>query len=72
MHDLHDTVDLRVWNDIAVVCIKSLKVIWWVGLGIALASFVAVAGEQGLELRSELKTEYGLDKEKNSEGGAKE
>jgi len=40
---------------------KSLRVIWWMCLGISLASLLAVPLERGLELRKELETEYGMD-----------
>ena len=40
---------------------KSLRVIWWVGLGISIVGFFAVGFERGLELRTTLDTEYGMD-----------
>ncbi|KAI0388905.1 MFS general substrate transporter [Xylariaceae sp. FL0594] len=46
---------------VGVVYERSLRVIWWVGLGISLASLLAVPLQKGLELRTELKTEYGIE-----------
>ncbi|KAK3293114.1 major facilitator superfamily domain-containing protein [Chaetomium fimeti] len=40
---------------------ESLRVIWWLCLGISLVSLLAVPVMRGLELRKELETEYGLD-----------
>ncbi|KAI1656232.1 major facilitator superfamily domain-containing protein [Daldinia decipiens] len=61
VHTIRSTLDLGVWVETRDVYTKSLRIIWWVGLGISLASFFAVAGEEGLELRKELETEYGIN-----------
>ena len=39
----------------------SLRTIWWVGFGITVVGFFALAAERGLELRKESEIEYGLE-----------
>ncbi|CAG8960192.1 hypothetical protein HYFRA_00010671 [Hymenoscyphus fraxineus] len=51
----------EVWSEVVDVYSKSLKTIWWVGLGLSIVGFIAVGGERGLELRKDLETEYGID-----------
>ncbi|KAI1822655.1 MFS general substrate transporter [Xylaria intraflava] len=64
VHGLKATLDPRVLAEVMGVYVTSFKIIWWVGLGISLASFLAVAGEKHIELRTELETEYGIEKSK--------
>ena len=61
MHLVRDIVPGEVLSELIILYTKSLRVIWWVGLGISLLSFFAVGLERGLELRRTLDTEYGLD-----------
>ncbi|KAI1123367.1 MFS general substrate transporter [Nemania abortiva] len=65
VHALKSTLDPRVLAEVKGVYVRSLRTIWWVGLGISLASMLAVAGEKHLELRTELQTEYGMEKGEN-------
>ncbi|OTB02352.1 hypothetical protein M426DRAFT_74691 [Hypoxylon sp. CI-4A] len=67
IHSLRDTFSTPVWNEVAELYVRSLRVIWWVGLGISLVSFFAVWIQRGLELRKEHETEYGLDEPKMAE-----
>ncbi|KAF2010893.1 MFS general substrate transporter [Aaosphaeria arxii CBS 175.79] len=60
MHRIRHTLDPRVLGEVEEVYMRSLRAIWWVGLGISIVSFFAVFVERGLELRKELETEYGL------------
>jgi hypothetical protein len=62
-HELKETFDSAVWNEVVGVYTESLRAIWWICLGISIFSFFAVAFEQEVELRNELNTEYGLDDE---------
>ncbi|KAK2745532.1 hypothetical protein FQN57_003657 [Myotisia sp. PD_48] len=59
-HEVRGELPARIWDQIVEVYTKALRTIWWVGLGISIASFFAVGGEKGLELRKELETEYGI------------
>ncbi|KAF1974668.1 MFS general substrate transporter [Bimuria novae-zelandiae CBS 107.79] len=61
VHKLRDDLGSEIWDEFVKVYTKSLNVIWWVSLGISIAALASVAGEDGLELRNELETEYGLD-----------
>jgi hypothetical protein len=63
-HHLRNTVNPLVWSQVVDVYSKSLKVIWWLGLGISLVGFFLVGLEEGIPLRQELETEYGIDDEK--------
>lgn len=63
-HLVRNTVPDDVWNEVVDVYSKSLKTIWWVGLGLSIVGFIAVGGERGLELRKELETDYGIDDKK--------
>ena len=56
-----DTLDPVTFHQMTDVYSKSLRVIWWLCLGISLASLLAVPLERALELRKELETEYGMD-----------
>ncbi|KAI1346846.1 MFS general substrate transporter [Xylaria sp. FL0043] len=61
VHGIRDRFTPEVWKQVTGVYIESLRAIWWFGLAISLLSFLAVGFEEELELRKELKTEYGLD-----------
>ncbi|KAI1854766.1 hypothetical protein JX266_000884 [Neoarthrinium moseri] len=50
----------EIWKEIAQVYTRSLRTIWWVGLGFSLVGLLLAFGERAHELRSELETEYGL------------
>lgn len=64
-----DGLSNQVWDKIATVSTKSLNVICWLGLGVSIAAFLGVAGEDALELKSELETDYGIDEQKHAIGG---
>ncbi|KAF3016507.1 hypothetical protein E8E14_011021 [Neopestalotiopsis sp. 37M] len=61
MHLLRGQLSNEVWLELVTVYIKSLRPIWWMGLGISIISFFAVGLERGLELRKTLDTDYGID-----------
>ncbi|XDG06923.1 hypothetical protein ABKA04_006538 [Annulohypoxylon sp. FPYF3050] len=63
-NSLAGSVDGTVWNEVEQVYVRSLNAIWWFGLGISAVSFLAVGLERGLELSTELNTEFGLDGDK--------
>lgn len=73
-NSLAGSVDGIVWNEVEQVYMRSLNAIWWFGLGISAVSFLAVGLERGLELSTELNTEFGLDGDKTEilTAGAKE
>jgi len=52
----------KVRDEVIQVYTKSLKTIWWTGLGISLAGFLLVWIEEDLELRTNLVTDYGLER----------
>jgi MFS family permease len=60
-HILQNEYDQQTWQQVNEVYVRALRAIWWFGLAIAIVGFFAVAGEQGLELRTELDTEYGIE-----------
>ncbi|KAI0809680.1 MFS general substrate transporter [Xylaria sp. FL0064] len=62
VHAQKATLSPLVLAEVMGVYVRSLNTIWWVGLGISLASMLAVAGEKHLELRTELQTDYGIEK----------
>jgi EmrB/QacA subfamily drug resistance transporter len=66
-HILQHEYDEQTWGQVNDVYVRALRAIWWFGLGISIVSFFAVAGERGLELRTELDTEYGIDGEQPRE-----
>ncbi|ESZ92549.1 hypothetical protein SBOR_7075 [Sclerotinia borealis F-4128] len=66
VHEVRGQYDASVWNEVIQVYVKSLKAIWWVGLGFSLVGFFVVGVERGLELRKELETEYGIDEDKKT------
>ena len=63
VHGLREdgALDPVTFHQMTDVYSKSLRVIWWLCLGISLASLLAVPLERALELRKELETEYGMD-----------
>ncbi|KAI1077232.1 major facilitator superfamily domain-containing protein [Whalleya microplaca] len=61
VHNVSAMVDQNVWDEVVQVYITSLRAIWWFGLGVSSVAFLLVGGERGLELSTELKTEYGLE-----------
>ncbi|KAI0894795.1 major facilitator superfamily domain-containing protein [Annulohypoxylon nitens] len=63
-NSLAGLVDGTVWDEVEQVYVRSLNAIWWFGLGISAVSFLAVGLERGLELSTELNTEFGLDDDK--------
>ncbi|KAI0509173.1 major facilitator superfamily domain-containing protein [Xylaria bambusicola] len=44
---------------------SSLRIVWFVGFAISIAGFLLVFGEQHVDLRATLDTEYGLDSDDN-------
>ncbi|EFE43625.1 hypothetical protein TRV_01586 [Trichophyton verrucosum HKI 0517] len=64
-HRLRTLIPEPVWNEVVEVYVKSLRAIWWVGLGFSIVSLFVVALEKDLKLREDLKTEYGIKDEKN-------
>jgi len=65
IHQLEDTFAPELSAELEDIYTRAFKSIWWVGLGISVFAFFAVAGEKGLELRKDLDTEYGLDDKKH-------
>lgn len=63
MHGLrtNGTFSTLVLDQIAQTFVKSLHAVWYFCLGVALVSLFLVGAERGLELRSELDTEYGIE-----------
>ncbi|GBF61938.1 MFS transporter [Trichophyton mentagrophytes] len=64
-HRLRTSIPEPVWNEVVEVYVKSLRAIWWVGLGFSIVSLFVVALEKDLKLREDLKTDYGIKDEKN-------
>ncbi|KAK8001018.1 major facilitator superfamily domain-containing protein [Apiospora marii] len=64
---IHGATSESLRDEISYVYIEGLKAIWWLGLGLSLASFLCVGFEKGLELRTELETEYGINEVKRTE-----
>ncbi|KAH8432048.1 uncharacterized protein LDX57_009696 [Aspergillus melleus] len=67
-HSLKCDVEGNIWSEIVTVYIRSLKAIWWIGLGISLFGFCLVWVAKELELRTELDTEYGFQEKRSKEG----
>lgn len=65
-HHLRNSVDPVVWSEVVNVYTKSLKVIWWLGLGVSIVGFFLVGLEKSIPLRTELETEYGIQDEKKA------
>ncbi len=73
IHLLGSQLSSASLNELTEVYTRSLRIIWWVGLGISLVCLLAVVGEDSLDLRTQLETEYGLEeKQKTSESPATE
>jgi hypothetical protein len=69
IHRMRQTLDMRVLSEVVEEYMRSLRAIWWVGLGISIVSCFAVFFQRGLKLRSELETEYGfVEDDKGSRG----
>lgn len=66
IHQFRQGLDHREWDGLLMIYTKSLNVIWWVSVGISLVALLGVVGEEDLELRNELETEYGIDDEKGA------
>ncbi|PLB46217.1 MFS general substrate transporter [Aspergillus steynii IBT 23096] len=73
-HSLRDEVEKGVWGEVVSIYSRSLRTIWWVGLGISVVGFGLVWVAKGLELRTELETEYGIQEKREGEnqGGRSE
>ncbi|CAH0022309.1 unnamed protein product [Clonostachys rhizophaga] len=69
-HVLQDEYSKDVWDQVNDVYARALRAVWWFAICISILSFLAVAGEEGLELRTELETEFGIDEEKEPHGSA--
>lgn len=63
VHELRGKYAASLWNEVVQAYVKSLRTIWWVGLAFSLVGFFVVGAERGLELRSELETEYDVDED---------
>lgn len=63
VHLERDSFSGEEWRELVLVYTRSLRAIWWVGLGLSLIGFFAVGFERGLELRKTLDTDYGIDDE---------
>ncbi|CAG9998329.1 unnamed protein product [Clonostachys byssicola] len=60
-HRIGSTIEPEVWSEVVKVYTTSLDAIWWFSLGLSILSMFMVAGERGLDLSTELKTEYGME-----------
>lgn len=60
-HRIRNEVPPALWREVVYVYTKSLKTIWWFGLGMSIVGFLAVGLERSIELRKDLETEYGLE-----------
>ncbi|KAF4631713.1 hypothetical protein G7Y89_g6424 [Cudoniella acicularis] len=60
-HRMEAIVDPHLWSEVLQVYIIALKAIWWFGLSVSIVGFLIVWLERGVELSTELTTEYGLD-----------
>ncbi|KAI0009060.1 hypothetical protein F4779DRAFT_641097 [Xylariaceae sp. FL0662B] len=65
-YSIRDSYGPIAWSEVADVYIVSLGAICWLKLAVRLFTFFAVGAERDLELRKELKTEYGLEEKKRS------
>lgn len=70
-HYLRDSISPVIWEEVIEVYQRSLKVIWYVGMGISLLSFCLVWAEKSIPLRKELETQYGID-EDNEKGSTED
>lgn len=55
------TYSPQLWDEIDQVYERSLRTIWWAGLGLSLVGLLLVFGLKQHELRDQLETEYGLE-----------
>jgi hypothetical protein len=60
-HQLRNTIPPEQWSEVVDVYKKSLRVIWYVGVGICAVSFCLVWVEKSIPLRKELDTQYGIE-----------
>jgi hypothetical protein len=58
------SLSAAVQAEVVIVYTQALKVVWEVAIGFALLGFLLVFLEKHIDLRTELKTEYGLKDEK--------
>ncbi|KAI0143460.1 major facilitator superfamily domain-containing protein [Xylariaceae sp. FL1272] len=65
VHGLASSIDSTTLDQIQSIYTLSLRVIWWLALGISLVSFFLVGIEKGLDLRTDLDTAYGLEPDAN-------
>lgn len=70
-HSIKELLLPEIWDQIVQLYAIGLKAVWWFGLAVSLASLICVGMEEGLELRKDLNTEYGLrdGAEVNSQSG---
>ncbi|KAI1268149.1 MFS general substrate transporter [Xylariaceae sp. FL1019] len=61
VHGLASSIDSTTLDQIESTYTSSLRVIWWLSLGISLVSFLLVGIERSLDLRTDLDTAYGLE-----------
>ncbi|KAJ8133117.1 hypothetical protein O1611_g505 [Lasiodiplodia mahajangana] len=71
-HSLKSSIEASVWSQVTDVYTWSLRAIWWVCFGISVFSFLIVGIEKNLELRTDLDTDYGLQKDGNKPQGIEE
>ncbi|CAG5175311.1 uncharacterized protein ALTATR162_LOCUS8044 [Alternaria atra] len=55
------TIAPNIWVEVIEVYRRSLRTIWWLGMGISIVCFCLVWVERSIPLRKELDTQYGLD-----------
>jgi EmrB/QacA subfamily drug resistance transporter len=63
-HSKKRIIEPRLWSEVVDVYIIALKAIWWFGFAVSILGLLTVGLERGLELSSDLKTEYGIDNER--------
>ncbi|KAF1942706.1 MFS general substrate transporter [Clathrospora elynae] len=61
-----------VWAEVVEVYQRSLRTIWWLGMGINIVCFCLVWVEKSIPLRQELDTQYSIDGEKKSRSAEQE
>ncbi|KAI1264479.1 major facilitator superfamily domain-containing protein, partial [Xylariaceae sp. FL1019] len=62
-HTNRDSLSPAVRREVASAYVTSLKAIWWLGIALSILGFLVVFIEKSLELRTELRTEFGLDEQ---------
>jgi EmrB/QacA subfamily drug resistance transporter len=60
------TIAPAVWAEVVEVYQRSLRTIWWLGMGISIFCFCLVWVEKSIPLRQELDTQYGIDSEERA------